>query len=188
MLEKMDRVDAVIDENARVNFRFNFSTQPGRHILHLDEVTKNYGEKKILTHTTARLERGDHVALIGANGRGKSTLLRIIAGTEPTTKGERRLGHNVSFSFYAQHQLGVAERGRQFMLDELKSGQSVQIRRQNCGRCTGLLSVLGRRRFQENQSAVRRRKIAGGFGQSAAFAGQLPATWMNRPTTWTCSR
>lgn len=118
MLEKMELVDDVIDENARVNFRFNFSTQPGRHILHLDHISKAYGEKRILANTTARLERGDKVALIGANGRGKSTLLRIIAGTEPI-EGERRLGHNVLFSFYAQHQLESLHVD-DTMLEELK--------------------------------------------------------------------
>ena len=117
-LERMELVDDVIDSNARVNFKFNFSQQPGRHILHLDDISKAYGEKRILTHSTARLERGDKVALIGANGRGKSTLLRIISGSEPID-GERLLGYNVSFSFYAQHQL-ESLRLEDSMLDELK--------------------------------------------------------------------
>jgi ATP-binding cassette, subfamily F, member 3 len=104
-LARLERIDDVIDENARVNFRFNFSTQPGRHVLHLDNVSKAYGPKTILTHAQAQLERGDKVALIGANGKGKSTLLRIISGSEPVSEGERKLGHNVSFSFFAQHQL-----------------------------------------------------------------------------------
>ncbi|ADB40269.1 ABC-F family ATP-binding cassette domain-containing protein [Spirosoma linguale] len=117
-LERMELVDDVIDSNARVNFKFNFSQQPGRHILHLDDISKAYGEKRILTHSTARLERGDKVALIGANGRGKSTLLRIISGSEPID-GERVLGYNVSFSFYAQHQL-ESLRVEDSMLEELK--------------------------------------------------------------------
>ncbi len=117
-LERMDLVDDVIDNTARVNFKFNFSQQPGRHILHLDNISKAYGEKRILTNTTARLERGDKVALIGANGRGKSTLLRVISGSEPID-GERQLGYNVSFSFYAQHQL-ESLRVDDSMLDELK--------------------------------------------------------------------
>ena len=104
-LARMDRIDDVIDESARVNFKFQFSTQPGRHILHLEDITKHYGPKRILTRADIRLERGDKVALIGANGRGKSTLLRIISGSEPVDKGGRNLGYNVSFSFYAQHQL-----------------------------------------------------------------------------------
>ena len=165
MLEKMDRVDAVIDENARVNFRFNFSTQPGRHILHLDEVTKNYGEKKILTHTTARLERGDHVALIGANGRGKSTLLRIIAGTEPTTKGERRLGHNVSFSFYAQHQLESLN-VEDNMLEELKSANPTKSESE-------LRTVLGCFLFSGDDVFKKIKVLSGGEKSRVALAKVL---------------
>ena len=104
MLDRMDRVEAVVDENAKVHFRFQFTTQPGRHVLQLEDVSKAYGEKEILKHTNITMERGDKIALIGANGKGKSTLLRVIAGTEPV-EGERRLGHNVLFTFYAQHQL-----------------------------------------------------------------------------------
>lgn len=104
MLDRMDRVEAVVDENAKVHFRFQFTTQPGRHVLQLEDVSKAYGEKEILKHTSIAMERGDKIALIGANGKGKSTLLRVIAGTEPV-QGERRLGHNVLFTFYAQHQL-----------------------------------------------------------------------------------
>ncbi|MCP1384555.1 ABC-F family ATP-binding cassette domain-containing protein [Runella salmonicolor] len=104
MLDRMDRVEAVVDENAKVHFRFQFTTQPGRHVLQLENVSKAYGEKEILKNTTISMERGDKIALIGANGKGKSTLLRVIAGTEPI-EGERRLGHNVLFTFYAQHQL-----------------------------------------------------------------------------------
>lgn len=103
-LQRMEFVDEVIDENAKVNFRFNFSQHPGRHVLHLEDISKAYGPKVILKNTNARIERGDKIALIGANGKGKSTLLRIIAGTEPID-GNRSLGHNVNFTFYAQHQL-----------------------------------------------------------------------------------
>ncbi len=119
-LERMDLVDAVIDASARVNFKFQFSTQPGRHILHLDDVSKAYGPKRILTNADVRLERGDKVALIGANGKGKSTLLRIISGSEPVSEGKRELGHNVSFSFFAQHQLESLNVNDN-MLEELKS-------------------------------------------------------------------
>ena len=56
----------------------------------LDKITKAYGSKKILTNTAGMIERGDKIALIGANGKGKSTLLRIIDGSEPIN-GERIL-------------------------------------------------------------------------------------------------
>jgi ATP-binding cassette subfamily F protein 3 len=69
--------------------------------------------------TSVEIDRGDKIALIGANGKGKSTLLRIIAGTEPTDSGERKWGHNVEESFYAQHQL-EALNVNNTVLDEMK--------------------------------------------------------------------
>ncbi|WP_128543052.1 ABC-F family ATP-binding cassette domain-containing protein [Larkinella soli] len=164
MLSRMELVDAVIDENARVNFRFNFSTQPGRHILHLEDATKAYGEKKILTHANARLERGDKVALIGANGRGKSTLLRIIAGTEPI-QGQRRLGHNVSFSFYAQHQLESLN-VEDNMLEELKSSNPTKSESE-------LRTVLGCFLFSGDDVFKKIKVLSGGEKSRVALAKVL---------------
>lgn len=118
-LEKLDMVEDVIDENAKVNFKFNFGTQPGKFILFLEEVSKAYGEKIILKNTHATIHRGDKIALIGANGKGKSTLLRIISGSEKI-QGERRTGHNVIESFFAQHQLESLN-VENTLLEELKS-------------------------------------------------------------------
>ncbi len=64
---------------------------------------------KLYNNTSAEIDRGDKIALIGANGKGKSTLLRIIAGTDANFEGERVWGHNVEESFYAQHQLEALE-------------------------------------------------------------------------------
>ena len=83
MLEKIDRVDAVVDENMKVNFKFNFKTKSGRHVKRGSDLSKSYGDLSILKNTSAHIERGDKIALIGANGKGKSTMLRMIAGTEP---------------------------------------------------------------------------------------------------------
>ena len=73
-------------------------------ICTLKNLKKSFGSIEILNGTDAEIERGDKIALIGANGKGKSTLLRIIADRE-TFDGERNWGHNVAESFYAQHQL-----------------------------------------------------------------------------------
>jgi ATP-binding cassette subfamily F protein 3 len=66
------------------------------------------------------VRRGERVALAGPNGAGKSTLMRIAAGVLDFEAGERRLGHNVSAAFYAQHQLEVLEASRS-VLEELQS-------------------------------------------------------------------
>src|SRR5690606_23560890 len=82
-LEKMERVEDVDDNNPTVNFRFKFSRQSGRHVVRIEDVSKSYPGVPILKNASAVIEKGDKIALIGANGKGKSTLLRIIAGTDP---------------------------------------------------------------------------------------------------------
>ncbi len=103
-LEKLDRIEEVDGGPDKIRIRFNISTVPGKILCTLKDVHKQFGEHIILDHADAEINRGDKIALIGANGKGKSTLLRIIAGTGKF-QGERVPGHNVQTSFYAQHQL-----------------------------------------------------------------------------------
>jgi ATP-binding cassette, subfamily F, member 3 len=103
-LDRLDKVHEVVSDEVSVNFKFKFSKQSGRDVVILDQVSKAYGDNVILNKTSARIERGDKIALIGANGKGKSTLLRVIDGSEKTI-GERTEGYNVIKSFFAQHQL-----------------------------------------------------------------------------------
>lgn len=107
ILKKLDKLERIEDANLeRPNIRINFRVDkvPGKVLVELNDVSKAYGELSILKNSRAEIERGDKIALIGANGKGKTTLLRIIAGIE-SHDGERRWGHNVEDSFYAQHQL-----------------------------------------------------------------------------------
>ena len=103
-LDKLERIEDV--ELERPNMRINFSIerQPGRTICTLKDIYKSFKDIEILKGASAEIDRGDKIALIGANGKGKSTLLRIIAGAE-SFEGEREWGYNVIESFYAQHQL-----------------------------------------------------------------------------------
>ena len=103
-LDKLERVDDVDDDNPSVNFRFKFSKPSGRHVIKIEDATKSYPAIDILDRAEGLIEKGDKIALIGANGKGKSTLLRIIAGTE-SFEGKCETGHNVTVTFFAQHQL-----------------------------------------------------------------------------------
>ena len=105
--KRLDRLDVIEDvQLERPNIKINFAVDktPGKVLVDLKGVTKQYPTLTILENAFAEIERGDKIALIGANGKGKSTLLRIVAGME-SFKGERVWGHNVDESFYAQHQL-----------------------------------------------------------------------------------
>jgi ATP-binding cassette subfamily F protein 3 len=105
--KRLDRLDVIEDvQIERPNIRINFAVDktPGKVLVDLKGVSKAYPAQTILENAFAEIERGDKIALIGANGKGKSTLLRIVAGME-SYEGERVWGHNVDESFYAQHQL-----------------------------------------------------------------------------------
>lgn len=104
MLDKLERIADVEGPRSGIKINFNVGMQPGRIVAHLDIKSKKYGDQVILENTKAVVERGDKIALIGANGRGKSTLLRMMAGTEPFD-GIAQPAYNVQESFYAQHQL-----------------------------------------------------------------------------------
>lgn len=104
-LDKMERIDDVDDDNPTVNFSFKFSKPSGRHVVTLEDVSKAYPNLEILANTSGIIEKGDKIALIGANGKGKSTLLRIVAGADLEFEGKAEHGHNVSQTFFAQHQL-----------------------------------------------------------------------------------
>ncbi len=163
-LARLDIIDDVLDENAKVNFKFNFGTQPGRFIMTLNHVTKAYGPKKILTNTAGMIERGDKIALIGANGKGKSTLLRIIDGSEAIT-GERTIGHNVIDSFYAQHQLESLDVNNT-LLEELKMTGTGKLE-------TELRSILGCFLFSGDDAFKKIKVLSGGEKSRVALAKVL---------------
>ena len=121
-LDKIERIENT--ELERPNMRINFAIdkQPGRTLCTLKNVTKEFGNVKIVEHTGAEINRGDKIGLIGANGKGKSTLLRIVAGTE-TFGGERIWGHNVDDAFYAQHQLEALDLNND-VLEEMQTARS----------------------------------------------------------------
>jgi ATP-binding cassette subfamily F protein 3 len=103
-LDKLDRIEDVTLERPDIRINFNVDKTPGKVLVELKNISKHFKNVDILENANAEIERGDKIALIGANGKGKSTLLRIIAGAE-TFEGERKWGHNIDPAFYAQHQL-----------------------------------------------------------------------------------
>ncbi|MBS1779906.1 MAG: ABC-F family ATP-binding cassette domain-containing protein [Bacteroidetes bacterium] len=117
-LDKLDRIEAPDGTMPVMNINFDVAVQPGKIINTLKNITKRFGDLTIVENASAEIYRGDKIALIGANGKGKSTLLRIIAGKE-TFDGERKEGHNVEESFYAQHQLEALTVENE-ILEELK--------------------------------------------------------------------
>ena len=121
-LDKLDVIEDVQIERPNIKINFQVDRAPGRVLVSLKHLNKQFGDNVILENATAEIDRGDKIALIGANGKGKSTLLRIVVGNEPY-EGQRVWGHNVEESFYAQHQLEALNINNT-VLDELKDAGS----------------------------------------------------------------
>ena len=103
-LDKLERVEEVSSTNAEVSIRLVPESQPGKVIETIHIKDKSYDTLNIFHNAEAMINRGDKIALIGANGKGKSTLLRMINGSE-SFDGKIEDGYNLKKSFYAQHQL-----------------------------------------------------------------------------------
>src|SRR5688572_11736470 len=163
-LERLDRIEDVASDAPKVNFKFQFSVEPGRHILRLEHMSKKYGDKIIFRDTNVNIERGDKIALIGANGKGKSTLMRIVAGTE-NIDGKRQLGHNVIMAFYAQHQLESLNVENE-ILQELTEAGSKRNEME-------LRTILGSFLFTGDQVFKRIKVLSGGEKSRVALAKTL---------------
>ncbi len=160
-LDKLDRIDNVEIERPNIKINFKIDTVPGRTLVTLKNVSKSFGPNKIVEHASAEINRGDKIALIGANGKGKSTLLRIIAGVE-TFEGERKWGHNVEESFYAQHQLEALNINNT-VLDEMKNCGSQQTEQE-------LRNLLGCFLFSGEDVEKKIRVLSGGEKARVALA------------------
>lgn len=163
-LEKLDLIEEVVNDVAAINFKFHFKQPSGRHVVTLNDVSKAYGDLSILQHTNAKIERGDKIALIGANGRGKSTLLRILANTEPL-EGERVIGYNVITGFYAQHQLEALHVDNE-ILEELKQAGTGKLEQE-------LRGVLGCFLFSDEDVFKKIKVLSGGEKSRVALAKTL---------------
>lgn len=166
-LEKMERVDDVDDDNPSVNFSFKFSKQSGRHVVRMEHVSKAYPGLQILNDAHAVIEKGDKIALIGANGKGKSTLLRIIAGTDKDFQGMSETGHNVTTTFFAQHQLESLHLENE-ILRELQAFAPKHTE-------TELRSILGCFLFTGDDAFKKIKVLSGGEKSRVALAKALTA-------------
>jgi len=101
MLDKVVRIE-IPPERKRVRFHFPHTQKSGRMVLELKHVRKAYGATRVFGDVNLHIERGDRIALIGPNGVGKSTLMRMLSGVEAPDAGTRTEGHQVVMQYFAQ--------------------------------------------------------------------------------------
>ncbi len=102
-LDKVERIEVDQDDNAVMNVRFEISKEPGKIIVEAENLSKNYGEKQVLSGVDLLIERNSKIAFVGQNGQGKSTLAKMMVGEIPFD-GSLKLGHNVEVGYFAQNQ------------------------------------------------------------------------------------
>jgi ATP-binding cassette subfamily F protein 3 len=134
-LERMERVAPVI---AADTYRFEFEEperQPER-ILALHEVAAGYGGRAVLSGIELALTSADRVAVIGANGNGKTTLMRLLAGELDALSGQRIAARDIVIGYFAQHQVEMlrADETPLAMLQRLYRGEREQALRDFLGR------------------------------------------------------
>ena len=177
MLDKMDKVETA-PEQKRVRFSFPEPPRSGESVIRLIDLDKSYDGNPIYRGLNVELRRGERIALVGPNGAGKSTLLKLLAGVLPFEKGERRLGHNVSLAYYAQHQLELLNPGNT-VLDEITEAAPLEEQ-------SFLRAILGRFLFSGDDAKKKVAVLSGGEKSRLALAKMLirPANLllMDEPT------
>jgi len=102
-MEKMELIE--LDETeSTISFRFPPSPASGRTVLEVTALSKSFGAQKVLSDLSFVMQRGEKMAVLGVNGAGKSTLVKMLAGLVQPDQGTISFGHNVTVSYFGQHQ------------------------------------------------------------------------------------
>lgn len=103
-LEKMDKIELDERGEEEISFEFPPPERSGAIVMRLQDIHKQYEDNIVFDNLSYTIDRGDKIAVVGPNGAGKSTMIRIMAGMEDVSRGHREEGHNVTTSYFAQHQ------------------------------------------------------------------------------------
>jgi len=164
MLEKMERIE-VPPERKIMKLHLPQPPRSGRVVLELEGVAKRYGKKEVFRGVDLLIERGERVALVGPNGTGKSTMMRLLSGAESPDAGKVQPGHNVSRGYFSQD--------RAFDLDEEKTVLANLTEAAPVELVPRLRSILGAFLFRENDVEKKVKVLSGGEKSRLALAKML---------------
>ncbi len=176
-LEKMELIEIEDDED-KIHFHFPKPRPSGHVVMEIRNICKSYGEKHIFKGLNYTVERGDRIAVVGVNGAGKSTFVRLLAGVEPVDSGEITAGYNVIPSYFAQHQAEELDLSSDVLgvVDSVATGE---VR-------TKLRTILGAFLFHGDDVFKKVSVLSGGEKSRLALAKMLlqPANFliMDEPT------
>ena len=109
-LEKLDRIEVDEEDRSRLSVKFPPAPRSGDIAFKAVDLTVGYGSKVVFSGANIEVKRGEKVALVGRNGEGKTTLMRVIMRELDPMSGEARVGHNVNIGYYAQNQEDILDK------------------------------------------------------------------------------
>ena len=152
-LAHMEVKDRPVTENNRMKLTFHSEYKSGNDVMLAEDLEKSFGERKLFDHVSFDIKKGERICIIGDNGVGKTTLLRILMGKEQADRGYLKIGHNVNFGYYDQGQLLLDE--NETVLGEMKNTYHLYTD-------TEMRSILGRFLFRGDDVFKQIRSLSGG--------------------------
>lgn len=157
MLERMERPDKPSAPAAKMKIRFQESSRSGNDTLQAFEISKSYGtgdhKRTLFSNVSFDIKRGERICIIGPNGTGKTTLLKMIMSEIPPDKGHIKVGHNIVFGYYDQEQTMLNENST--ILEEMRDAYSLYSD-------TQLRGLLGRFLFRDDDVFKTVSSLSGG--------------------------
>ncbi len=164
LLEKVVPIE-VPEERKRIHFHFPSCGKSGRTVLELRAAAKAYGDVRVFAGVHLHVERGDRIAIVGPNGTGKSTLMRMLSGEEAPDRGERVVGHNVVMQYFAQDEATRMDPAPT-VYETLAAGSPLDM-------VPAIRSILGGFLFSGDDVYKRVRMLSGGERTRLAVARML---------------
>lgn len=109
-LEKLERIEIDETDNVTLNVKFPPAQRSGDVVFKASDLTVGYPQKVVFRNADIEIKRGEKVALVGRNGEGKTTLMRVLMGELEPISGEARRGHNVDIGYFAQNQEDILDK------------------------------------------------------------------------------
>ncbi len=161
-LARMDLVQATEENEKAIRLTFTEGQKSGKVAFRIEGLKKSFGSKHVITGLDLSIDRGTRIAFVGQNGRGKTTLARIMAGVLDADGGILEAGHNVTIGYYAQDQPDRIE-PRRTVIDTLRDAAPQETE----GR---LRNVLGSLLFSGEDADKKCSVLSGGERARLTFA------------------
>ncbi|MDR1006762.1 MAG: ABC-F family ATP-binding cassette domain-containing protein [Bacteroidales bacterium] len=164
-IEKMELANIDEVDLSTIHFQFPPAPHSGKVVLEINNLTKSYGNKEILSDISLLIAKGEKIAFVGRNGEGKSTLSKIIVGELTDYSGQMKLGHNVSIGYFAQNQAALLNPNLSVFdtIDQIAVGD---VRKR-------IRTILGSFLFDQNDIEKKVKVLSGGEKSRLALAKLL---------------